>query len=72
MQFTADLTKLSGGESAVGTSALGPRLSATPLPVMVGVSTTASSFAPQGVIAFGPGTDGPAPDGTYNIIIWSA
>ena len=72
VQFTADLTKVSGGQSAAGTGGPPPRLNATPLPVMAGVSTTASSFAAQGVIAFGPGTDGPAPDGVYNIIIWSA
>lgn len=72
VQFTADLSKLSAGPSASANVGPVQRLSATPLPVMSGVSTTASAFAPQGVIAFGPGTDGPAPDGTYNIIIWSA
>jgi hypothetical protein len=73
VQFTADASRMSSGPpgSQANTAGKTEQLNDSVLPAFVGVSPAVTAHAPQGVAQFGPGAEGPAPDGTYDVVIFT-
>ena len=72
VQFTADASRMGTPPLNAIANVAGKTstLNDAALPVFMGTSPTATGLAPQGVLQFGPGC-APAPDGTYNVKIFT-
>ena len=77
LQFVANAAGMSGPRPLANSGNVTPFTmnhlnDGVPLPMFVGASPTATAYSATGVLQFGVSGDGPAPDGVYSVIVWSA